>query len=431
MLQAKDVNNTIFLTAEKLIKIICILISSVILARFLGPENFGLYSYLVSVVAIIAAFSSLGLNSLITKSIADEEDQAESILNTAISLRIISSLAVTFLLVLAIQFDLINAPPQENYMLVFLTFCTSFNSLTVIDHYFIKKQRFRKASGMRASVILLSTFLKVIAAYCGGIQYLIVATGAETLLLGAGYLLIAKNDTQLKLQLKIDTQRSRTLLNQSKWLILSGLAASLNLKIDQSMLRFMLGLEETGIYAAASQISEFWYFFPAIVASIYFPKMLNERHDKDNFREILQKSCDIILLISFIIICFLFFSSEQLIALAYGASYADAAGVLKIHLWAGLFIAMRAVFSKWLISVNLLHFSLVTHGAGAACNILLNTGLIPYFGIEGAAYATVISYAASSYFALLLFKKTRPMAWVMTKSFALPFRAISRQLERK
>lgn len=428
---AKDINNTIFLTAERLIKIVCLLVASIFLARLLGPANFGLYSYLISVVAIIASFSSLGLNALITKSIADEEDQANSILNTAVSLRIISSLLITSLLILAINFGLINASAQENYMLTFLAFCTSFNSLSVIDHYLIKSQSFKTASSMRTSVILVSTFLKVIAAYYGGIHYLIFATGVEALMLGTGYLVITKKKTPLKLRLKLDSDRSRTLLNQSKWLILSGLAASLNLKIDQSMLRFMLGLEETGIYAAAAQISEFWYFFPAIVASIYFPKMLNERHNKDNFRQILQKSCDLIILLSFIIICFLFFASEQLIALAYGSSYADAAGVLQIHLWAGLFISMRAVFSKWLISVNLLHFSLITHGAGATCNIILNIALIPHFGIEGAAYATIISYAASSYFALLLFDKTRPMAWVMTKSFALPFRAIIGRFERK
>jgi Na+-driven multidrug efflux pump len=83
---------------------------------------------------------------------------------------------------------------------------------------------------------------------------------------------------------------------------------------------------------------------------------------------------------------------------------------------------MRALLSKWLIMEHLLKYSLVTQASGAILNIILNLFLIPKFQGVGAAYATLVSYAAASYFALFLSKDTRPMAYVMTRSFYFPLR---------
>jgi Na+-driven multidrug efflux pump len=63
---------------------------------------------------------------------------------------------------------------------------------------------------------------------------------------------------------------------------------------------------------------------------------------------------------------------------------------------------MRALLSKWLIIEHLLKYSLVTQASGAILNVLLNFLLIPAYHGVGAAFATLISYAAASYFALFL-----------------------------
>src|SRR5690606_36962254 len=71
---------------------------------------------------------------------------------------------------------------------------------------------------------------------------------------------------------------------------------------------------------------------------------------------------------------------------------------------------------------NALMFSLITQGLGALFNIGLNFLLIPRHGAEGAAMATVISYAIASYGALLLHPKTRPVFFMMTRSLFSTFR---------
>lgn len=70
-------------------------------------------------------------------------------------------------------------------------------------------------------------------------------------------------------------------------------------------------------------------------------------------------------------------------------------------------------------------FSVVSQGLGALANVVLNVILIPRYGMMGAAVATLVSYSAASYFALLLSQRTRPVFWMMTRALLMPWRAVS------
>ncbi len=119
---------------------------------------------------------------------------------------------------------------------------------------------------------------------------------------------------------------------------------------------------------------------------------------------------------------FVSFIANDLILFLYGAEYETAGNILSIHIWAGIFIFMRALFSKWIIIENVLMFSLITQGFGALTNMVLNFILIPQYGVYGAAIATLISYAMASYFVLAFYAKTRDIFWMMTKAFFAPSR---------
>ncbi len=114
--------------------------------------------------------------------------------------------------------------------------------------------------------------------------------------------------------------------------------------------------------------------------------------------------------------------AAPLVSALFGAEYAAAAPVLALHIWAGVFIFMRALLSRWLVAEDLLRFSLVTHLAGAVINVVGNLILIPRHGPLGAAIATVVSYAVASWLALFASAATRPMAWKMARALLLPLR---------
>ena len=90
--------------------------------------------------------------------------------------------------------------------------------------------------------------------------------------------------------------------------------------------------------------------------------------------------------------------------------------ILKIYVWAGIFVFMSVANNKWMVIENFQKYILLTALLGMCSNIILNVILIPRYGATGAAFATLISYGIGSYICLLFFPKIRAGFWFATKS---------------
>jgi O-antigen/teichoic acid export membrane protein len=113
------------------------------------------------------------------------------------------------------------------------------------------------------------------------------------------------------------------------------------------------------------------------------------------------------------------FLSDWIVSLLYGAQYSQAGGVLMVHIWAGVFVFLGVASGKWLLVENLQVYSTIYTTIGAIINVILNLFLIKYYGIAGAAWATLISYFFAAYLCLSFFKKTRSNFFSLSKSLLL------------
>ena len=107
----------------------------------------------------------------------------------------------------------------------------------------------------------------------------------------------------------------------------------------------------------------------------------------------------------------------------YGPHFAPAARVLSIQIWAGVTVAMSFVHSRWLLAEGLQRYSLVYTALGACVNVSLNLLLIPRFGAQGAAWATLATQVgllpvqlvfpkARRNFVLMVYTLTAPLRWM-------------------
>jgi len=208
--------------------------------------------------------------------------------------------------------------------------------------------------------------------------------------------------------------------------------AVIYLKIDQVMLRWMVGDTAVGVYSVASTMSEVWYFIPTAIVASFFPRLIElKKEDSGLYHKKLQQIFDILFIIALAVAIAVNLLAPHLIGLLFGAVYQDAGAILVIHVWAALFIFMRAALSKWILVENLLVFSMITQGFGALVNVILNFYLIPLFGGQGAAIATLISYATASYFSLLVTPKSREVFVMMSRAMLSPVRLPYMYLLRK
>ena len=199
--------------------------------------------------------------------------------------------------------------------------------------------------------------------------------------------------------------------------MLSGMVISIYMKIDQVMIKEMLGAEQVGQYAAAVRLSEAWYFVPMAITSSVFPAIINaKKQSEELYYQRLQKLYDLMVWLAVAIALPTTFLAPWVIRVLYGEAFLPAAGVLSIHIWAGVFVFLGVASGKWLLTENLQIFSTINTSIGAIVNIILNYILIKSMGINGAAISTLISYFIAAYLCLSFFDKTRINFVNLTKS---------------
>ncbi len=100
----KIVDNIGWLFLDKLVRLGLGLFVGVWLARYLGPEQFGLIGYATALVGLIGTFATLGLGNIIVRDLLRSQGGASVTLGTAAALQLVGGLAAFLLAALAIQF---------------------------------------------------------------------------------------------------------------------------------------------------------------------------------------------------------------------------------------------------------------------------------------------------------------------------------------
>lgn len=408
---------------EKVITMLVNLLVMLFIARSLGPERFGQLSYFLALIMLVGPLSQLGLNALVTRELVERPQEEARIMATAAGLRLIGAV-LGFLLLMG--WVLLSASIVHTEYLMALAVLAAANSVmtafSVVDFYFHAIVAARYVVWVRTATMLMAAIAKVWVLWrTGSLFWLLMVFAVEFALLSLALVSIYRFKSMGFRWRSFNWQYGKGLLAQSVWLILSSIAAAFYLKIDQVMLAEMVGHVAVGHYAVAARLSEVWYFFAEALVVSFFPMLLALKTSQfTQYQERLQFLCDGLFMAALVLAIAVVFMGKPVILWLFGNAYAPAVSILVIHIWAGIFVFMRALASKWLIAERLLVFSLVSHGVGAVINVVGNYLLIPLYGGEGAAIGTVVSYAAASYVAFWLSSQTRPIAKIMTRSLLLP-----------
>jgi PST family polysaccharide transporter len=219
------------------------------------------------------------------------------------------------------------------------------------------------------------------------------------------------------LHLRIRRQRAVELLKHSWPVILSGMAIMIYMRVDTVMLKVMQGDRAAGLYAAATRVSEVWYFIPTAIVSSVMPGIIRLKSDPLRYHARIQRLFSLMSAISLSIGSAIALGSYGIIHELYAGAYDAAAPVLAVHIWASVFVFLGAAQGPWDFSESLLKLGFYRTAAGALSNVMLNLVLIPRYSGLGAAVATVVSYAVSGVLANGLSPRTRPILVMQLKSF--------------
>lgn len=416
----KYFKNTSWLFFEKILRMILALFVGLWVARYLGPEKFGLLSYAQSFVALFSVVASLGLDGLVVRELVKNESKAEILLGTTFFLKIIGAFSMLFFLVIALQFT--SNDLYTKALIFIIASATIFQSFNFVDFYFQSKVMSKYIVYGNLMGLLFSSLVKIFLIISNAsLEAFVWVVLFDSIVLSISYLYFFIKHSNFKIQqLKFSKTTAILLLKDSWPLILSGIVISIYMKIDQVMIKQLLGNEEVGQYSAAVRISEAWYFIPTVIASSLFPAIINaKKHSEELYHERMQKLYDLMVWIAITLAVPISFLSDSVMYLLYGGQYDQAGGVLLIHIWASIFVFLGVSSANWYLIENLQRLLFWRSFYGMLVNILLNIILIPIYGIKGAALATFFSQTVAAYIFDISSVKTRSMFIMKTRSILL------------
>ncbi len=158
------------------------------------------------------------------------------------------------------------------------------------------------------------------------------------------------------------------------------------------MIKYFLGNEAVGNYAAATKVSELFYFLPLLITQSVFPKIIEVKlkSEKEYFK-LLEKLYKLLVWTAIPVSLGLFVFSDSIVSILYGEKFMEAASILNILAFAIVFNAIGSITTKILYAEHYEKKYLYRSILGVFVNIGLNFWLINLYGASGAAVSTLIT----------------------------------------
>lgn len=416
----KAFKNIVWLLADKFLRAGVGLLVGVWVARYLGPEQFGRLSYGISVIGLLAVFASFGSNSVVVQRLVRAKRAPGGVLGSGVFLQGIAS--ILSLLVLFCIAHLLNQGDAETESVILVLGLTLlFKPADIMRAWFEANVESKYTVVVENGALLIASAIRV---------FLIVSKASliwfawsmflEAVLVASGFVCIYRSVGGNFKSWIISKSEVINLARGSVPIMLSGIAISVYMRIDQVMLAEMVNETSVGVYAAALKISEIWYFLPVMIVGTVYPKLV-ETYDLDKvvYGQRFQKLLSGLVGVSIFLGIILSALSGGIVDLLYGSEYEMASEVLRVHVWTGVFVCLGVASSGWYINENLQKLLLYRTSAGALVNVALNLSLIPRYGALGAAWATLIAQFVSAYLFDVFNEKTRKLFVLKSSSFLM------------
>lgn len=409
-------NNLSWLFFDKFIRIFGGLVIGIWIARYLGPHDFGVLNYALAFTAFFMVFIKLGLDQIIIREIVKKPKLTPYFLGTAFGLKLVGSMVALLAVYLSLIY--IEMDSIKKIIIFILSAGFIFQAIDVVDYFYQAKVLSKYTVIARNTAFIFSSALKVyFILYEYSVIYFALASVIELIIAGLFLIIIYKKTNGYISQWRYSHKIAIRFLKLSWPLALSVFLISIHMKIDQVMIGEMLNAEQVGIYSVAVRLAEFWIFLPGILVSTLMPYFVNLREqNKELYHYRLMQLYSLMFWMGVFVGIITTIFGEDIIKLLFGVAYIGAYEALVFNIWNGIFISQAIARGMWMISENLQKYRLYNNVIAVALNITVNILLIPTLGITGAALATLVTQALTTWVFSFLWRPLRASTWAMIKS---------------
>lgn len=407
--------------ADSLVRMGLGLLLGIWLARYLGPEQFGLLSYALAFVALFAPLAMPGLDDIVVRNLVREPEARGGLLGTTFLLKLGGGI-VSVLASAAVIAWLRPEDAQSFWLVGIVAAGTLFQAFNAIELWFNARVQAKYPVLARNAAFLICALGKI-ALILGGAPLIAFAwiALAESVV-GAITLVAVYRSRGWRLGEWTGRRAVAADLLRDSWpLFFSCIVIAAYLRIDQVMLGEMAGSEAVGVYSVAVRLAEMWLILSSAVYWSFLPGLVKARAENEAlFYERLQKYYNLMAFSAYAIAIPVMLLANWLVGVLFGAAYVGAGPMLAVLIWANLFIYLENARSALFNVMNWYRLHLVTVALGAVLNVLLNLYLIPRYGGLGAAVASCIAYWFATHGACFLYRPLHRTGWMLTRAIFYP-----------
>lgn len=394
------------------------LITSPYIARVLGADGVGEYSYTYSIISMFTLIANFGLNNYGNRCVASVRDNQKK-LNQVFSDLFFSHAGISFFVIIAYIGYIVNYGGEYKILLLIQGICL-IGQLVDINWFFFGIEKFKLTVTRNAIIKILTViavFLFVKTEKDVWIYVLIMALGSA--LSESAVWLFVKRYVHL---VKPDVHNLRKHISQMLIFLIPSIAVNIYKVMDKVMLGAMSGTVQLGFYENSEKIITTCLGFVTALGTVMLPRAANlvATGKKQESQKLIEKSSHFILMLSYAMGFGIIGISDVFPTVFWGEEFEEC-GWLLVGLAITIpFTAIANVArTQYLIPTYKERAYVTAVCTGAFINVGLNVLFIPHLEAKGAVIGTIVAEIVVCMIQLFTTQKEIPIWSYIGKS--LPY----------
>jgi O-antigen/teichoic acid export membrane protein len=391
------IKNTVWLglaqVFSRLFKLVLVMVS----ARLLGPQGFGTFNYVLSIMSVFFLFSDWGINTLIVRDY-QQKSETGKYLNTGMVFK--TGLALVSLVIAALGIFVFENREFRAIGLVLAIYLFFENVREFSATLFRARQKMEKeflvicvelASTTAIGIGLLLVYRHVLSlAYAYALGALISVA--------AGFFIVRQS---FAIKWDWDWAVIRYFIKQGTPLVLFGLLGFVFFSTDQIILGHFRGTAEVGYYSIASKLVYLAAVLPTIIVGALSPYLAGQVNNPKQMKRIFKVVTGGLTLLG-VLVAGLGTLFSFLIPIFFGAQYLPAIPLFNLLVWVLVFMFPTALLDTVLVSYHKQWQDFAITAFCAALNLVLALSLVKIYGAQGVIIATLTSQSLNLVLTLVL-----------------------------
>lgn len=374
----------------------------VILTRYFGPQLYGDYIFVVSLVFIYLPFINFGIHPLMVRELATQKGEGDKIFGAGLTFRLL--LATMALVVTAAVLPFLSLPRQLALALIIcLTGEVCLLGVRICAEVFtaFERMHFENYLGLANRGVCLILLLLIRYLDLGFLPVFVTLASVNVITLAVGLLIVRRNFLRPRL-----VWRQQLLwfwLKEALPIALSFMTLESFLRVDVLVLRAFRDPAEIAFFDVAYKMIYRLIGIFSISAIVLSPVMARlAEADMGRLRALAEQSLKYLFILAIPLTVAVHILGPQLVVPLFGAKFQPAARSLSILSLCLFFAFFEPFLMGTLISIKKTWVIPISNALALGVNLVLDLILIPHYGFVGACYANLGVYAFMCVIALAL-----------------------------